>query len=293
MPAPITVRGLHLDPPLLNGSGAVDVVSVDPDWNLPDDALRKLGAFVTKTVTMAPRTGHPQPWAEVWGEGSLVNAVGLANPGITAAMRDWRGLESRLGSGGSNLPVIVSVDGAPEDVTALVQLVDAAGWASGIELNLSCPNVAGGLVAADPAAVGHVVGLARTATDLPIFAKLSPASGDRAAIARAAQGAGADALTCGNTMPIRAVGPDGRPLLGAGPDGGLSGRALHHIALRLVAETAAAVDIPVIGLGGIESEETAQAMFDVGAAAIGVGTGAVLDPPLIATLARWLGADPP
>lgn len=277
------VGTLALDRPLLNGSGVVDVISVDEDWNLPDAAVIKLGAFVTKTLTRDARAGNPRPWAEAIGPGTLINAVGLANPGIDAANREWTGLADRLA-----MPVIASIGGRVEDLPELAQLVTTAGWADALELNLSCPNVDGGLVAADPIAAGAAVAAVRAATHLPIFAKLTPACGAPAQVARAVEAAGADAVTCGNTMPIRAAAPDGTPLLGAGFHGGMSGVGLHLIALRLVAEVAAAVAVPVVGLGGIDGEAAAQRMFDAGADILAVGTGAVLDPGLIARLAAML-----
>lgn len=285
MHAEVTVRTLTLDPPLVNGSGVVDAVSADQGWNLPDAQLSKLGAFTTKTITAAPRDGHPQPWADTFGDGTLVNAAGLPNPGIDHAMREWASLPQRLG-----VPVIVSIGGDVKHLDELAARVNDAGWAAAIELNLSCPNVDGGLVAGDPASTAEVVSRVRAKTNLPIFAKLTPACGAPAAVARAAVDAGADALTCGNTMPVRAFAPDGSHLLGAGPDGGLSGTALHAINLRLVATVAAAVDVPIVGLGGVDGVAGARRMFDAGATIIGVGTGAVHDPGLVDALAAHLAS---
>jgi dihydroorotate dehydrogenase (NAD+) catalytic subunit len=283
MHAAVTVRTLRLDPPLVNGSGVVDAVSADQGWNLPDVQLSKLGAFTTKTITAAPRAGNPQPWADTLGDGSLVNAAGLPNPGIDAAVRDWAVLPDRLG-----IPVIASIGGDADRLDELAERIDVAGWASAVELNLSCPNVDGGLVAADPVAVERAVARVRAKTKLPIFAKLTPACGAPATVARAAVDAGADALTCGNTMPVRAIAPDGTALLGAGPDGGMSGVALRAINLRLVATVAAAVDVPIVGLGGVDGVAAARRMLDAGASIIGVGTGAVFDPGLVDALATHL-----
>jgi dihydroorotate dehydrogenase (NAD+) catalytic subunit len=285
MHASTSVGSLVLAPPLVNGSGVVDAVSSDEGWNLPAGVLSKLGAFTTKTITTLPRAGNPQPWAEAIDDATLVNAAGLPNPGIVAAMRDWAYLPGELG-----IPVIVSIGGDAGLLPELAAQVEAAGWAAAIELNLSCPNVAGGLVAGDPCAVADVVARVRASTNLPLFAKLTPACNAPALVARAAVTAGADALTCGNTMPIRAIDHTGAPLLGAGPNGGMSGRALHPIALRLVAEVAAAVDVPIVGLGGVDGLDAARRMSDVGATIIGVGTGAILDPSLVERLAAM--ADP-
>lgn len=286
MQAAPTIPGLRIEPPLVNGSGVVDVVSVDDAWNLPAGALRKLGAFTTKTITRAARAGHPQPWADTLDDGSLLNAAGLPNPGIDAAARDWAHLPELLG-----MPIIASIGGSVDDLPHLAAALDRAGWAAAIELNLSCPNVDGGLVAGDEHATAAAVASVRAVTSLPLLAKLTPACGSPRAVARAAVAAGADALTCGNTMPARAVDPaTGAPLLGAGPDGGLSGRALHPIALRLVAEVAAAVDVPIVGLGGVDGLAGADRMLDAGATIVGVGTGAALDHDLLAALAAHLAS---
>lgn len=282
----VRIGDLRIEPPLVNGSGVVDAVAADDAWNLPPGVLSQLGAFTTKTITRAPRTGHPEPRAETFGEGTLVNAAGLPNPGIFAAMHEWRHLPASLAT-----PVIVSIGGAAADLADLAAQVAEARWASALELNLSCPNVAGGLVAADPVAVRHVVATVRARTNLPLIAKLTPACGVLGAVARAAEAAGADAINCGNTMPVRAIDPTtGGPLLGAGPDGGLSGLGLHPIALRMVAEVSAAVSIPVIGLGGVDGVAAARRMFDAGAAVVGLGTAAVFDAGVVATIAEALAS---
>lgn len=284
MHAAASVGDLVLDPPLVNGSGVVDAVSSDEGWNLPASQLSKLGAFVTKSLTTEPRPGNPQPWADSFGDGTLVNAAGLPNPGIDAAMRDWSGLPELLG-----IPVIVSIGGEAARMHELAAAVELAGWAAAIELNLSCPNVDGGLVAADPAAAAACVARVRAHTSLPLLAKMTPACGARGTVARSVVDAGADAITCGNTMPIRALASNGEPLLGGGPDGGLSGVALHPLALRLVAEVRAAVSVPIIGLGGVDGTAAADRMLAAGADVVGIGTGAVHDPGLLEALARHLG----
>jgi dihydroorotate dehydrogenase (NAD+) catalytic subunit len=288
MHASVTVGSLVLEAPLVNGSGVIDATSSDQGWNLPARVLSKLGAFTTKTITLEPRPGNPQPWAETLDQGTLINAAGLPNPGIEAAAHDWAHLPDELG-----VPVIVSIGGAEDVLDTLAASIDVAGWASAIELNLSCPNVQGGLVAGDPHAVEQVVSCVRASTKLPLLAKLTAATGAPAEVARAAVAAGADGLTCGNTIPARAVTAIGAAMLGAGPHGGMSGRGLHPINLRLVADVAAAVDVPVIGLGGVDSTAAADRMLDAGARIVGIGTGAVFDPDLIGTLARHLSTPRP
>lgn len=278
----VRIRSLELDPPLVNGSGVVDVANLDEGWNLPVEAVAKLGAFVTKTVTLDPRSGHPEPWAEVIAPGTMINAVGLANPGIDQALEQWSSLPARLG-----IPTIVSIAATdPADLARLAGAIDASGWASGIELNLSCPNITGGLVAADPVTTAAAVAAVRAVTNLPIFAKLSPACGDLRRVATAAVASGADALTCCNTMPIWHADLDGAPALSAGYQGGMSGTGLHPIALRVVAEVASVVDVPVVGLGGVDGTAAARRMLAAGASVIGVGTAAVLDPGVIDAAAK-------
>ncbi|MCW2973474.1 MAG: dihydroorotate dehydrogenase family protein [Thermoleophilia bacterium] len=284
--AQVHLGGLSLDVGLVNGSGVVDVTNPTEGWNLPDEVVAKLGAFVTKTVTTEPRRGHPAPVVAPWGsDGSLVNAVGLANPGLDAVIEHWSGLQQRLG-----IPIIFSVEGHVDRAAELVGRLAAETCAAAFELNLSCPNVGGGLIAADPVATGAVVAAARAATQLPIIVKLSPAGGRSGEVARSAEAAGADALCCGNTMPVHAFAPDGRPLLGNGFGAGLSGADLHPVALRLVADVAAATELPVIGLGGVRDDASLHRMLDAGAQLVGVGTAAWNDHDVVARLRAALVA---
>jgi dihydroorotate dehydrogenase (NAD+) catalytic subunit len=270
---PVAHTGRELDPPVLNASGAVDPFAVDPDWRFEPHLLAQLGAFVTKTTTENAAPGNPKPWVEVMpgDAASLVNAVGLANPGISATLVATQTLHEQLG-----IPILLSLAGSPGSCTRMVQQAEACAWIWGYELNLSCPNTSGGLVATDPVASAATVAAVRAATARPVIAKLSPA----ASIARvgvAVCDAGADFVAAVNTIPILAVGTDGAPLLGS-RRGGMSGRALHHIALGAVADLADHVDVPIIGIGGVDSVEAARRMCDAGASLVGVGTAAVLDP---------------
>jgi len=286
--ANVQLGRLSLEVGLVNGSGVVDVLNPTEGWNLPDEVVAKLGAFVTKTVTLEPRRGNPEPVHARWGaNGSVVNSVGLANPGVERAAELWRTLPLRLG-----IPIIGSIEGVPEHVAELVALLAASTPVAAFELNLSCPNVSGGLVAADAVATGRAVAAARAATDLPLIAKLTPACGAIGDVARAAEAAGADAICCTNTMPVLAGSAAGA-LLGSGLRAGLSGPDLHPIALRCVADVAEAVALPVIGLGGVDSLEAARRMWAAGAAVIGVGTAAWLDPHLVGRLRDVIGAHSP
>jgi dihydroorotate dehydrogenase (NAD+) catalytic subunit len=282
---PIDIGSLHLARPLMNGSGVVDIASTDPEWRFDSASLSDLGAYVTKSITVEPRAGYPAPWVELWDDHSFVNAVGLANPGIEAVELQWDQVHAAL----DDIPVVVSVaqTGGAETV---IQRLSALSWVHGIELNLSCPNVERGLVGADPRASHRAIAAARAQTNLPLLAKLTPACGLAGEVARACVDAGADAIVAGNTMPVLAVRADGSPMLSAGTRAGLSGRALHPIALGLVDEVARTVDVPVVGLGGIDSLEAARRMRDAGASVLGIGTGAMLDPTLIKRLAIALAS---
>ena len=269
---PLKIRGVSIDPPVVNASGAIDPFSPDAAWRCEPEIARMFGVCVTKTTTIDAREGNPQPWVELHphDDQSLINAVGLANPGIDAVLRRVAQLQPALG-----VPVLLSIAGDAAACVALVNQAERSPQIAGYEVNLSCPNVGGGLIGADPEASAGVVAAVRARTERPVIAKLSPAS-DIARIAVAVERAGADAICAVNTMPVRAVDDDGQPILGT-INAGLSGRLLHPIALRCVAAVAAVVKIPVIGVGGVASAAAVRRMFHAGASAVGVGTGGVLD----------------
>lgn len=284
IPGPLVLRDLVIDPPILNASGAFDVVAVDPDWNADFASANPLGAFVTKTVTRLPRAGNPKPWVELLGEETLVNSVGLANPGIDVVLETWGDLSERTGC-----QIIMSVGGSISEMADCIELAHLhAPWVSGFELNLSCPNIHESIIAADPIAVGEAVSATRARTDRPLLVKLTAACGDVAAVAQAAQRAGGDAITAINTMPVRALDDNGAPKLGT-VRGGMSGRMLHPIALDVVATVAQAVDVPIIGVGGIATRAGAMRMFACGASAVGIGTAAAIAPSVLVDLAgMWV-----
>jgi dihydroorotate dehydrogenase (NAD+) catalytic subunit len=275
----VQLRDLTIEVPLLNASGAFDVNTADDDWRAPVDAARNLGAYVTKTVTAEPRIGNPQPHVAMLDELTLVNSVGLANPGYEAALSSWAPILRELG-----IPIILSVAGTHEELKRIVEAANGVDWVAAYEINLSCPNVGSRVTdAADPARAFAAVVSVRANTTRAAIAKLSPACGDIGAVAQAVVDAGADAIAAVNTMPVRALDDDGNPLCGVA-DGGMSGRSLHPIALRCVAQVCNAVDVPVIGIGGVSSIASARRMFDAGASAISVGTAAAISPTVIATL---------
>ena len=252
--------------------------------------LDRLGGFVTKCVSRAPRAGAPAPRV---GEfpGGMINAIGLANPGLDAVHAEhlpWS--RDHLQS----CRTIVNVVGNDvEDFAAVVAGLDDLAGHVAYELNVSCPNTRAGGVefGADPTTLSAVVRRARAATRRPLIVKLSPALTDIVAVARVAVDAGADALTLVNTMPGLVIDVERRrPVLGFGT-GGVSGDALLPIGVRatwLVHRALPAV--PIIGLGGIASATDAVQYLLAGATLVGIGTAALRDPRLPGAVVRELDA---
>ena len=290
-PAPTrtTLCGVMLDGPVLNGSGTFDAIAARRAFG---DALLErfpFHAFVSKTITAEPRQGNPPPrlWETPAG---LINSIGLPN----------KGLEGFLASDLPELaelpvPLVVSVMGFSRDELAiLVPAVAQRDEVAMLELNVSCPNVETGLVmGADPAETARALERVRPLCERPLIVKLTPNASDPAAVARAAEEAGADAVSLVNTLKGMALGPDGRtPWLGGGT-GGLSGPAIRAIALQQVQSVAAAVGIPVIGMGGIATGRHAAELLAAGATAIAVGTESFRDPGAGRTVAAELAASLP
>jgi dihydroorotate dehydrogenase (NAD+) catalytic subunit len=237
--------------------------------------LEKLGGFVTKGLSLEPIEGAPAPRLLNTPSGML-NAVGLQNVGVKAFIDEKLPLLGKY-----KTPVIVNVFGyCLEDYVEVIRRLEDAPGIAAYELNISCPNVKqGGMqFGSNPALVAEVVGAARVAAKRPLWVKLMPLVTDIAAIGRAAEGAGADALVVANTYPAMAIDfRTGQSRLG-NLTGGLSGPAIKPITLRLVWETRKAVKIPVIGLGGVETAEDALEYVAMGAAAVQVGTASFSDP---------------
>lgn len=236
--------------------------------------LGALGALVIKSVTPKTRVGNPTPRvAEV--QGGLLNSIGIPSKGLDAFVRDVLPAYQGFGT-----PVVVSLSAdTVAEFAAAVQVLSRPGVAA-IEANISCPNLeADGLAFAMSARSTHdAIAAMRRATDLPLWAKLTPNAGDVAAIARAAEEAGADAVVMGNTALGMAIDVHTRrPRLGNGM-GGLSGPALKPVTLRMTYQCARAVRIPVIGCGGIATAEDAVEYLLAGATAVQVGTASFIDP---------------
>jgi len=236
---------------LLNGSGCLDALTAP-------NVARALDAFVTKTITPLPRDGNaPVRIAET--EHGMLNAIGLANPGRDKFLDDVLPQLRELG-----VPLWVSVGGfaADEYAETCAALADVT-----IELNLSCPNVDEA-----PESAAEIVAACRAATDLPLYAKLSPATWDVAETARAVEAAGADGLSLVNT--IRGLSLDERTLRPTLERGavGCSGPALKPIALAAVYACARATSLPIVGMGGVRTGRDALELIAAGAAAVALGT---------------------
>jgi dihydroorotate dehydrogenase (NAD+) catalytic subunit len=259
---------------LLNASGCLDALAA------PETA-RELDAFVTKTVTPMPREGNrPVRIAET--EVGMLNAIGLANPGIDVFAADHLPRLAELG-----LPLWVSVGGfAAADYVAVAGPLADRSEVESLELNLSCPNVD-----EVPENVGEVVAAVRAVTAKPLYAKLSPAVPDIAETARAAEAAGADGLSLVNT--IRGLALDERtlrPVLDRG-SGGLSGPALRPVALAAVHACRRATELPIVGMGGVATGRHVLELLAAGADDVAVGTALFSDPGAPSRIRSELSAE--
>jgi dihydroorotate dehydrogenase (NAD+) catalytic subunit len=246
---------------LLNASGCLDAL-------VAPEVARTLDAFVTKTVTPFPRAGNP-PVRIAETEAGMLNAIGLANPGIDAFLADHLPRLAELG-----LPLWASVGGfCLEDYVHVAKRLAETAEVETIELNLSCPNVD-----EVPENVGAVVAAVRAVTAKPLYAKLSAAVADLGAIARAAEAGGADGLSLVNT--VRGLALDERtltPVLARGA-GGLSGPALRPVALAAVHTCARETRLPIVGMGGVATGRHALELLAVGATDVAIGTALFADP---------------
>ncbi|MGQ9821878.1 MAG: dihydroorotate dehydrogenase [Thermogutta sp.] len=239
--------------------------------------LKRVGAIVPKTITLQPRKGNPPPRTTETPAG-LLNSIGLDNDGVDAFLARHMPYLAEIGS-----PIVVSIAGKTVDEFAeLAQRLDGHPGITALELNVSCPNVSGGVdFGADARMCHQVVGAVRAKTGLPIFVKLTPNVTNIVQVGLAAQKAGADALTAINTCLGMAVDWRRRvPRLG-NVLGGLSGPAIKPIALRAVYQLKQAVSIPIIGVGGIATVDDCMEFFVVGASAVQVGTASFYRPTAV------------
>ena len=257
-------------------------------------ALDALGGIGTKAVSPKPRAGAAAPRVAEASDGIMLNAVGLANPGLDEVKRvelPWLAQHA----GGARVLVNVVGDTVEDYATVVSALTDQAG-VDMFELNVSCPNVrAGGMeFGADAATLGAVVQGARAATTRPIFVKLSPTAADIAASACVAVDAGADGITLVNTLPGLVVDVERRrPALGFG-SGGVSGPPLLPVGVLATWKVHRAVRVPLLGVGGVSSATDALQYLIAGASLVGIGTAAMRDPRVpervVRDLDRWCEA---
>lgn len=249
--------------------------------------LARLGGFVSKGLYLEPREGCPTPRIVETPSG-LLNAIGLQGVGVKAFVKDV--LPQLLGC---DTRVLVNVCGdTVEEYAEVAHILDAAPGVAGVEINISCPNVKKGGIAfgGDPRMTHEVVAAVRQATRLPVIPKLSPNVADVALFARVCAEAGADALSCINTLLGLAIDVEQRrPKLGFGT-GGLSGPAIRPIAVRMAWQAARAVKIPVIGIGGISTAEDALEFLIAGCRAVQVGTANFVDPTVYDKILAGLDA---
>ena len=267
----IDIAGIALRNPVLLASGTCNY---GQELQSITD-LSQLGGIVTKTITPLPRAGN-RPQRIVETPAGMLNSIGLQNPGLEDFIEDkWPFLESL------DTQVVVNIAGhtVEEFANMAARLQDLQGIAA-LEVNISCPNVkAGGAnFANSPSASAEVIGAVRRVTQHPVIAKLSPNVTDIADIARAAEDAGADALSLINTLVGMSIDVrNRRPLLG-NITGGLSGPAIKPVALAMIWKVAQAVRIPLIGLGGICTAQDAVEFLIAGASAVQVGTASFVNP---------------
>ncbi|MDD4878849.1 MAG: dihydroorotate dehydrogenase [Candidatus Omnitrophica bacterium] len=266
----VKIGGLELKNPVTVASGTFG--SGEEYRKLVD--LNKIGAIVTKSVTLKPREGNPPPRVVETPSGML-NSIGLQNDGIDAFIKDKVPFLNKV-----KTAVIVSIAAhRVEDYAAIAGKLDKIKRVDAIEINISCPNVEGGLeFAREPGSAAAVVRAVRRASKKPVITKLSPNVKDITEIAMAVEEAGSDAVSLVNTFTGMAIDIDTRrPVLG-NVVGGLSGPAIKPIALRMAWETAKKVKIPIIGMGGIMCYEDALEFIIAGASAVQIGTANFVNP---------------
>lgn len=281
----VTCAGLMLRNPVMTASGTFGYGEEFAGYV----DLEKIGAFVTKGLSLKPRAGNPTPRI-VETPGGMLNAIGLQNVGIDAFIEKKVPFLRTV-----DTPAIANFFGNTVDEYAeMTRRLDEIAEVAALEVNISCPNVKqGGIVfGTDPACAASVVTACRAATTKPLIVKLSPNVTDVVAMARACEDAGADALSLINTLTGMAIDLNRRRPVLANVTGGFSGPAIKPIALRMVWQVAQAVKLPVIGIGGIMSATDALEFMLAGATAVQVGTASFINPGAAEQIAegmeQWL-----
>ncbi|MCB0866773.1 MAG: dihydroorotate dehydrogenase [Solirubrobacterales bacterium] len=269
---PTSFCGIELAHPIINASGTFDAIAARRAFGDAVVERFPFSAYVSKTITPAPRAGNPPP--RLWEEpAAMVNSIGLPNKGAEGFLSTDLPALADL-----PVPLIVSVMAtSAEEFSGLVEAVSARDEVAAIELNVSCPNVHSGLIVGEqPSETEALLEALRPLTAKPLIVKLTPNVAAPASVAAGAEAGGADAVSLINTLKARPMFA-GKPWLGAG-SGGLSGPAVRAVALQQVSDVAAAVSIPIAGMGGVESGSHARDLLDVGAEVVAVGTASFRDP---------------
>ena len=268
----VTLCGIRLDNPIIPASGTF---GYGYEFAQLYD-INMLGTFSFKGTTRQPRFGNPTPRIAEYA-GGLLNAVGLQNPGADAVIAEELPRLRQV----FHKPVMANVSGFSveeyAETCALLASQEQVGW---LEVNISCPNVHGGGAAfgADPKAAAEVTRAVRAVTDKPLILKLSPTAADIAAVARACQDAGADGVSLINTLPGMRIDLKRRAPLLANGTGGMSGPAMLPLAVRMVYQVYQAVEIPIVGMGGVSRAEDVLELMLAGATAVGVGAANLVEP---------------
>ena len=266
----VQIANIHFKNPVTVASGTFG--HAEKYYNLEE--VKKLGAIVPKTVTLHKREGNP-PVRIVETPSGMLNAIGIENPGADEFIQTKLPAFKEIG-----VPLIISILGhTDEEFKALTEKFNAAGGIAALELNLSCPNLGKKvLVAQDPEATFRVVKAVKEISAVPVIAKLSPNVTDITVIAKAAEDAGADAVSLVNTFSAMAIDVRKRKSVLGNFTGGLSGPAIRPMAVYLVYQVAQTVKIPIIGMGGIMTAEDALQFILAGAAMVAVGTANFINP---------------
>jgi len=267
----VNVGGIAMKNPVMTASGTFGYGEEYADFV----DLHQLGAIVVKGITLKPRTGNPSPRI-IETPAGMLNAIGLQNVGVEEFIRQKLPYLANL-----DVPVIVNINGEKvSDYVQLAERLENVRGVAGLEINISCPNVdCGGMYfGIDPILTHQVVKSVRESTRLPLIVKLSPNVTDITEIARAAESAGADALSLINTLLGMAVDIRTRRPMLANITGGLSGPAIKPVALRMVWQTYNAVNIPIVGIGGVTTAKDAVEFIIAGATAVAVGTANFVNP---------------
>ena len=284
--------GIELEHRVINGSGTFDAIAARRVYG--DAVLEEFpfAAFVSKTITLEARAGNePQ---RIWETpAGMVNSIGLPNKGLEGFLAEDLPRLAEL-----PVPLIVSVMATShEDFVRLVEAVGAREEVAAVELNVSCPNVHSGLIVGErPEETEALLAALRPLTERPLIAKLTPNVADPAAVAAGAREGGADAVSLINTLKASAIDPEtGRPGIAAG-GGGLSGPAVRPVAVAQLRAVAVAVELPIVGMGGVSSGADAAELIAAGASLVAVGTESFRDPRaanrVAAELPDHLAAEP-